>query len=390
MAIKKNDILYFLLILLILSQFCYPFRDIFPKALTLFCGIIFIFSIFLYEHRNKTFLLLVGFNIFIFLRIIFSGNYSFNYFAPINIGIRFFLLLEGYSIYLFLKRYQNINRKRIKYLMSIIKISLIIDILISFYYINFLSPTLIRNASRYKLLGLGDFELMYALSFCLVAFWAVKEKKKMFFMITFIFFGLIILKSNIVTSCVIYILAILLCIVFNFEKKQKFILLNIGILFLLFFQIIKKILVEILKELSQSDFFYFAMKKKIIAVSNLLQGDFSNIDTLNLRYKLILRSLNTFKENLLLGVNYKEVRAGVIGGHAGWFDLLAQFGIFGCFIIKILLYKIYKEQLDGVRSIKRKNAIKIGWLLFIILGFLNPHLMGAVIYSMFILIPFIF
>lgn len=101
MKIKKNDILYFLSIVLILSQFCYPFRDIFPKILVLVCGIIFIFNIFLYEYKNKIFLLLLGINIFIFLRIIFSGNYSFDFFAPINVFIQFFLLLQAYSIYCF-------------------------------------------------------------------------------------------------------------------------------------------------------------------------------------------------------------------------------------------------------------------------------------------------
>lgn len=293
--------------------------------------------------------------------------------------------MQAYSIYIFLKEIRKVDENNIKKIIKLSINSLIITMLFSLYYIFFVDPQAIRNTQRQFLIGAGDFELVYTLSFIIGSLLCLKNKKKyiLFYFLAF----LTIFKSNLVTSCVILVITCIVHILFLLKNKKNIILFFglSGVSFIL----LRTKLVEVFIYLSKTKIFYWSTQKKLYAIANLLNGQFDNLDTLNNRWELMTQSLNSFKSNLLFGINYKDMRQGIIGGHAGWTDMLAEFGIIGTSLILFIFISLYCEQIKNIKTIREKKAVNISWIIFIILGFFNPNLMGGIFYSMFIIAPFI-
>lgn len=392
---KKILLGQILVIILILYQYLYPFKDLLPS----FIQIVFIMCLLCIIKKNisKNLILLLLLNIFILLKIIISQNYSLEYFSPINlIFVNYFMLFSSYCIYRYLKKIELKKRNTIKKIIQYIIDSLIITCFFSIYYITYVDPQAIRNTQRHFLWGVGDFELVYTLSFVVLALGSeimqtkrvVSKGIKYKFYLLFLLSSYVILKSNLVTSVVIYFIALFLLGIslFNISKKKIIMLITTIVIFA---YLLKKNLSDIFIELASSNLFYWSTQKKLMAISNIFQGNFEHLDTLNSRYNLMMQSFTTFKNHILIGVSYENIKSGIIGGHAGWADLLAEFGIVGSVFILYILYNLFKEQIEFSEHLNEKKCICNSWLLFIILGFFNPNFMGGVLYTLFIIPPFI-
>lgn len=113
------------------------------------------------------------------------------------------------------------------------------------------------------------------------------------------------------------------------------------------------------------------ISRKLMIVLNLF--DYSNIEdtgSMGVRFELFMQSINIWLKNFFFGIasenNFSKTRmvtAG-LGNHSEWLDLLAQYGLFSIFLM-IYLFKSKK-------SYQNNQGFKMAFILFIILGFLNP------------------
>lgn len=126
-----------------------------------------------------------------------------------------------------------------------------------------------------------------------------------------------------------------------------------------------------------------ATSLRIEELQHILSNDVSNAEDFSKRQGLTQSSFQTFMENPIIGTAYKykdfEESKLYIGNHTEWVDTLARYGFFGL----VLLYFLFK-------LIKKQRLIvgfSISYILFGIVGFLNPALHFYFICAIFLYIP---
>jgi hypothetical protein len=202
-----------------------------------------------------------------------------------------------------------------------------------------------------------------------------------------ILFSAVIVKSMYVISFFLLIFGFILTIVFvlfnKFKKKHAFLII---ISIVLFFLVTKGLFVDsVLNYVSTVESFPVLMSR-VIDVINIFQNmSFTASDDLVVRSDLYMDSLSLFFDNFIFGIGYKYsldfvlMHAAGLGTHSEWFDTLAKYGVFGLFMIWFLISarKIYFE----------KKGFKIAFLLFIILGFVNPVNLFTIYFATFYYVP---
>lgn len=331
---------------------------------------------------SKTYLLIIFLGI-IFLKIMKSKHYSSGFYGTLEIPIAYINMYIYYSMFIFFKLInENLNLK--KY----ISLSVVITSVFSIYYA-IKDPIAIRYARSNLYYGVGDFELVYA-SILIIGIVIIhllhknyifnKKASLVFIVITSTF----IIKSNFMTAIIMLLLVIVISI-FVQKKKLKFMLYSfIGTIALVF--IFRETVAQVLYYISENRVFDNIINEKITAIANFLNGG-GELNTLGVRMELIDTSLTTFKENFLFGMDFKYYGAKSIGGHATWFDLLATVGIVGLSILGTFLYKTFKDVYFKCTNQINQECLILCVIIFIILGFLNVNMMGAIFAIIFLMIP---
>lgn len=126
-----------------------------------------------------------------------------------------------------------------------------------------------------------------------------------------------------------------------------------------------------------------ATSVRIKELQYILSNNSSNAEDFSLRQGLTQSSFQTFIENPILGTAYKykdfEESKLYVGNHAEWVDTLARYGLFGLCLF-YFLFKLVKKQRLIV-------GFSISYILFGIIGFLNPALHFYLICALFLYIP---
>lgn len=127
-----------------------------------------------------------------------------------------------------------------------------------------------------------------------------------------------------------------------------------------------------------------AVSSRIEELQHILSNNAENADDYSIRQDKSQSSLQTFIENPIIGVFYKykdmnEAKHYGIGNHAEWLDTLAKYGLFGILLF-VFIYKAIKKQRLAVGT-------NIHYILFGVLGFLNPVLGFYLVCSVFLYMP---
>lgn len=129
------------------------------------------------------------------------------------------------------------------------------------------------------------------------------------------------------------------------------------------------------------------ISERLTVIGNALQGrGDGNSNDIFSRFNLYFSSLRVFKNNFLYGIGYEfgyntEKMLGVgLGSHSEWFDLLATYGLLGSIMLFTFLFTKFKENSETM-------IIKLGGLIFLILGFLNPNDSFTIYLVVFLLLP---
>lgn len=108
------------------------------------------------------------------------------------------------------------------------------------------------------------------------------------------------------------------------------------------------------------------------------------------RSELFGSSLAAFKEFPLFGVNgpWSQVDSAVVGGHSGWLDLLAYFGVLGAvplFVGVVLHFRWVASVFSGSGF---EAVVAVTQVMFLFLGFFNPMVpIYTLGFTMFVAVP---
>ena len=142
------------------------------------------------------------------------------------------------------------------------------------------------------------------------------------------------------------------------------------------------------KQLLSIDSEYALITYRLDEISSSLTGAGIDADASGgARLNRTLTSLNTFIHYPLFGVNHltanREIFDGVlIGNHAEWVDSMAEYGLFS-FLLFFFLIK-------SARKVSRQRGLNAVFLLYVIIGFLNPVLYCVQNTICFFIIPVIY
>lgn len=392
MRIKIHNTSFLILEILIILVYLNPIADLFPS----FLQIVVFFIWLIFNIRNSKMwgealpLSLLNILIFIFtlIRCIAANQLNTDYYSTLQTVIARYQMLIYPILFVYVKKLNNIDKKRIFNL----AISCIVGtILVSLYYIIRIDPQAIRNTQRaVALFGVGDFMLMYAIAIAIgpILFLIIEKKKQrqkcigisISFLLMLICLGL----CNLVTSVVVACCSIFVMYVVSRRKKLMCIYISfiVGISILM-----KSIFANFLYYIVEKQVFYWSTNNKIMAIANILSGDMTHIDTLSRRFMLANWSLVSFKNNPIFGINWKNHTYGKIGCHMQWADDLGRYGIIGNIFIIINYFMLAKYTINNTDKCFVKNSLVTVWIMFFILGFLNPCLSATNLMMMFVVIP---
>ena len=392
MYLKKRKPTFYLLEILIILVFMNPVSDLLPNYTQ-----IIVFSLwFLFNLKNTaiirnglsyTFINIIIF-IFTFVRCAAAGQLNTDYYSSFQIVISRYQMFVYPFIFMYVIKL-HAEEKRKLFNLSIFCIT--ITVLFSLYYIFFIDPQAVRNTQReIELYGVGDFMLIYSLAISsgpIIYFINRKRylnQNTMIYYICFILIIMCILFCNLVTSVIICALSIFIMSIVHKNNKIHLLFSSI-IVFLLI--ALKGMLANVLYFVANKNFFYWSTNNKILAIANILEGDYTNIDTLSRRFMLAGRSLKSFKEHPLLGINWNRHEYGTIGCHMQWADDLGRYGVLGNIIIYLNYIYLARVSVNSMSSNFNRNCMITIWIMFFILGFLNPCISSTNLMMIFVVIP---
>ena len=394
MTLKLENIScrFAILELLVIMIYFNPIADLFPSMIQI---MLFFAWVFFSVHDTKLWgkaIPLVSISVFIFfvtlLRCIAANQLNMDYYSTFQVVIARYQFMVCPILFVYVSELENEKKK---HLFKVAMMSIFGTIMFSLYYILWVDPQAVRNTQRdVHLWGVGDFMLMYAIAviigpLLLVIMQRIKNKQKSLALILLISAMVICLVlCNLVTSVVIAALSIF--VTYCVTRRQKIIYVVLAIILSIMIAL-RSVFANLLYYIAAKNIFYWSTNNKIIAIANVLVGNMNNIDTLSRRFMLANWSLQSFKEHPFLGINWKNHIYGKIGCHCQWADDLGRFGVIGNFVIIYNYIKIARYTVNYANSRLIKDSIISVWIMFAILGFLNPCLSGTLLMMMFVIVP---
>lgn len=260
---------------------------------------------------------------------------------------------------------------------------ILFSLLLNLFLLRFPNGARTNDMSRFMgnvMVG-GGYTVGYY-STVLTAFFIVllKQKVKLFpkwliiIALVLFFFSVIQIRSTYTIIC--WFASTIIAIIFPQKQvglKKIIILLLFSIFSLIFvttlLNFIGLLLIEKFSESSMS------IASRLVSFGYLLLGDIKNGEYGVNRMAIIIRSLNTFLSNPILGVSYKVGFAFTdeyqLGNHCEWTDVFAKYGLpFGLLFYVMYLSPYYKLKAKRVRII---NLFPVFFSVFI-LGLFNPFI----------------
>ena len=142
------------------------------------------------------------------------------------------------------------------------------------------------------------------------------------------------------------------------------------------------------KQLLSMDSEYALITYRLDDISNAMTG--GNMDdesSMGARFNRSILSLKTFFAYPLFGVNHLTANrdifdAVLIGNHAEWVDSMAEFGIFAFFLFFFLI--------KSAKRVTQNRGLTVVFILYVIIGLLNPVLYCVQNTICFFIIPMIY
>ena len=386
-------LLYFMLSCVLTSQ---KYRSIFNIGLSLFCGVI-AYLVFLIASN--------GFNTKNELGLVVLSGVQIAIIGVSTLFITDSVYLEDTKNYLrgllvlsisWLASIvlQEIDENSVKVL---VRIYLFAIVLFSAFtlYVEFTGPeNIIRNTAMgvwfdAKLIY-GGFDFIYSIVivYCVLFFYYMSNRKKLstgnsfFIVISLIIIFLTVAFSN-------YSTAFLLVVVFSFapflsKSKHKII---ISILLVFAFWVLSEPIADLIENLPLSEL----TTKRISSLIRSLTGNEGARNPIageGQRLDRIFWSLKIIVKNPIFG-GFVANTTEQFGYHTEWIDKAAKHGLLYMVFHAAFWINARKKLVDFCKTDEEVNLIKTAFLVFIILGFLNPITLITTPAPLFLLCPFL-
>ncbi len=330
--------------------------------------------------------------LYVFLLYYFvSSLLAFSLGTCVNRVYTYFELISPFIMYELYSKYEN--KKKV-----LLCVVFLVVFVLNFYQmmttINYSAIAGLRQHEDEEGFLNTGFHFVYSLTlvFCLIIY-IIRQKFKMGKYNVFLMVGLfvwlvcialIVFKSLFTTAILLMLIGAVLAFFYGREHWKRKLLITGVVASVLFIYVVP--FVE--KQLLLMDNEYSIITYRLDDISNAMQG--GNMDdesSMGARFNRFALSLKTFISYPLFGVNHltanKEIfDAGLIGNHAEWVDSMAEYGVFAF----LLFYFLIKS----AKLVSRNRGLNVVFLLFIIIGFLNPVLYCVQNTICFFIIPILF
>lgn len=235
--------------------------------------------------------------------------------------------------------------------------------------------------------GVGGYEFFYALVPIILLFF--------YLFITYKKYRLLNLILTIILTVILIKASFTMAILFTLGFMMTFVLLRIikRYWFIVFFFITglivlfaQGVLVNILNKIAYTDGVPDVISVRFIELSSFLTGNHISGGDLDVRLELYTSSIKAFLHNFFVGTSIPFNANYTAGGHSTWLDLLANYGLVAIPFL-LFIFTIYKHIKNNLKR-EFNLFIKIYWLYFVCLGFVNTLFFPAIFVSWFLFIPF--
>ena len=305
-------------------------------------------------------------------------------------SISYLIMVYSIFLYYFDERYRKFQK--------ILVVFLFLDIVVvginTFIHLQ-LNPMLARYLATGKetlgtgtFCGIGSYGYFYSLVsiILLLGFLFLNYSKKKFLVLLLIIAFSDLLIQAAFTIAILFMFGFFaLLIIIRYTDKYTFIavaLALLGIIILLTFQGTFALIFE---QLSDIESIPNAVSVRLKELALFFSGNNIIGTDVNARFILYLQSINAFLNNVLTGTILNDTNMYSAGGHSAWLDLLANFGILSIPFF-IFLFRAYKYCINRIPLIFRP-FVKVYWLYFICLGFVNTLLFANICNIWFLFLP---
>ncbi len=237
--------------------------------------------------------------------------------------------------------------------------------------------------------NIGSFDLIYSLVilFPLVVkifFKNMHMKIKILFGGISLLFTICILKANFTTALMLLFVGCILGILCMFKPKMIIFSAPLWVTGLIFIKDLFICFVNFLYSISNSIY----AREKLLHIMFVLQGN-GDVNTLSSRFDLLHMSISSFLRSPIWGVgNYHHVGLGVpVGQHTQIVDDFARFGLLGGIPILLMITFCFSRNLYPPKRPCFNRELLPCFILFLLLGFLNPLYKDNIMIATFILAP---
>lgn len=230
----------------------------------------------------------------------------------------------------------------------------------------------------YLSLGIGGFGFVYSAVFINIALLYFILKKtpnshrfsRVFCLIVFITNAAMLFAASYATSMLFMFIGTI-CVLFIKGKKSLVFSIILAFFFLVLFpkELIGHFLIEAATLFESND--VISNKFTDFAQGFISESFGSQTST---RSHLYLISLKTFLQNPLFGIYgpFGNSFNAQVGGHSGWLDLLAFYGLFGSVPLFTAIFLNFRKHLRYYEGHPYKSVLLTAQILFIFFGFINP------------------
>ena len=386
----RQFLTYIIILTVIFITFCSFSRDSFGMECIILSIVLLILNLSIKSIME--FLPFILISMVTLLLLFFSGQASVRGFnAPINHALKFVNLMFTAAVSIGMR---NLPKK---YKLSILRVAILsitISVLNSLYNVIIVNKYALRYYAELEFTTVADFDQFYGICFvlcvliCALFLWNKGYKIRKFVPVCIIM-SLFVCLSLYVTGLLICMLGVSIAFAIYMYLRNKRRATVSAIVVMLALVIVLVFRNQI------SDFIYsiteplnFILRDRLRSVADMvLRTDHNLAYSYDRRNELAGYSLNAFYQHPLFGVGYESYGYGVIGCHQEWQDMLGVFGAIGTSIFISLMIWFIKFVIKNVNNKADIYVFSMAFILFFILGFLDPCLSLPVLFAVFIIAP---
>ncbi|OZT77105.1 oligosaccharide repeat unit polymerase [Salinicoccus roseus] len=239
-----------------------------------------------------------------------------------------------------------------------------------------------------SVLGIGNYGFFYGLvSIILLLGFLIFYTRKLKILYVLLLFASIALMIKASFTIAILFAFIFLFMIILMKYVNKNIVLLVAPAFLILMVLARNGIAQLFNKIGALEFVSFDVSVRFYELASFFSNH--SIDGTDLlsrldRYKM---SIYAFLNNFISGTTIGYNQGYLPGGHSTWFDLLALFGVFSIPFF-LFLIQAYKHSVN-LAPVKFHFFVKLYWMYFLCLGFINTVLFANIFIIWLLFLPFL-